>query len=90
MTDPQPFPFSSLSERQIEALSDVAFGGNGASFHPRTLESLVRAGLIEPVQMAERSAEFGGATFVWTVYTMSLPVHIAFCEWCATQEEEAY
>jgi hypothetical protein len=75
--------FDRLSERQIEALSAVAFGGEGASFHPRTLESLVRLGLIEPVQMAERSAEFGGGTFLWTTYTMSLPVHIAFCEWCS-------
>jgi len=78
--------FSGLSARQMEALCAVAFGGEGASFHPRTMESLVKRDLIAPVQMAERSPEFGGATFVWTSYTMPLSVHIAFCEWCSTQE----
>lgn len=64
----------------------MAFGGSGASFHPRTLESLVKLDLIEPVQVVERVSDFGGALFVWTAYTMPLPVHIAFCEWCETQE----
>jgi len=86
-TPPPPPDFSGLSARQIAALCAVAFGGNGASFHPRTLESLAKRGLIEPVQMAERSPEFGGATFLWTDYVMPLPVHIAFCEWCSAQEE---
>lgn len=85
MTD----PFSVLSARQIAALCDVAFGGVGRGFAPATLESLVRLELIEPVQVVERAPEFADANFVWTAYTMPLPVHIAFCEWCSTQEEGA-
>lgn len=82
-------PFSALSARQIAALCDVAFGGVGRGFAPATLESLVRLELIESVQVVEHAPEFGGANFVWTAYTMPLPVHIAFCEWCSAQEEEA-
>jgi hypothetical protein len=76
--------FSALNARQLEALSDVAFGGTGRTFHPRTLESLVRLELIEPVQ---RSEQTGMGEFRWTEYTMPLGVHIAFCEWCSTEVE---
>lgn len=76
--------FSGLSARQIEALSDVAFGGVGLGFTPATLESLAARDLIEPVEVSEPTKM---GLFRWTAYGMSLPVHIAFCEWCSTQPE---
>ena len=77
-----PPAFDGLSELQTDALCNVAFGGNGGGLRRQTLKSLEDRGLIERV--VERSRE-GNLIFAITKWEMPLPVHIAFCAWCATQ-----
>lgn len=76
--------FLGLSERQVEALCDVAFGGDGHRSHPRTMTSLASRSLVEFVPMETPTPE--GWKFRWMAYSMPLSVHIAFCEWCSAQE----
>jgi hypothetical protein len=74
--------FDQLSERQIEALCNVAFGGNGGGQNRRTLESLVRWKVIERVTVPDGPFSH---RFEWE---MPAAVHIDFCAWCATHAEE--
>jgi hypothetical protein len=76
------FDFDSLSEPQIDALANVAFGGRGAGLYRQTARSLVKRGLIVEVVRRE-----GG--FRWVEYEMPLAVHVAFCYWCRDREEVA-
>ena len=81
-----PFNFGSLSKRQIEALCDVAFGGNGWGFSDRTMKSLERHGLIEPQKVT--LAEPGQIPMRVTVWEMPIGAHIDFCAWCSEQPED--
>lgn len=73
--------FGSLSEQQVDALCNVAFGGHGAGVSPRTLKSLERRGLIASVPVHKRE---GNVLFSLLVWEMPLGVHIAFCDWCSS------
>lgn len=75
--------FDALSDRQLDALCNVAFGGHGSGIAPRTLASLHKRGLIEPVERHDRQ---GNLLFAITTWTMPLHVHVAFCAWCSTQK----
>lgn len=77
------YDFSKLSEKQIAALSDVAFGGQGGGCGHSTLRSLERRGLIE-----QRTEEWSGGLKVF-VYEMPLPAHMAFCAWCEENVPDA-
>lgn len=79
------FPFGSLSKRQIEALCDVAFGGNGWGFSDFTMKSLEKRGLIEPKQVT--LAEPGQIPMRVTIWEMPIGAHIDFCAWCSEQTE---
>ena len=81
-----PFNFGSLSKRQIEALCDVAFGGNGWGFSDRTMKSLERHGLIEPQKVT--LAEPSQIPMRVTVWEMPIGAHIDFCAWCSEQPED--
>lgn len=74
------YDFDSLSQSQIDALCNVAFGGAGGGVNRRTLELLTKKGLIVPV---ERSNSDRLGRFTWTEYDMPLIVHIDFCAWCS-------
>jgi hypothetical protein len=74
--------FDRLSSAQLAALGNVAFGGYGAGCNKKTLDSLVSKGLIERV--GERRADRFG-TFTVYKWTMPIPVHVEFCEWCANR-----
>lgn len=74
--------FDGLSLCQLDALCNVAFGGNGGGVNQRTLKSLRMRGLVEPVVRQERE---GNMLFSVTTWTMPIHVHIAFCDWCSRQ-----
>lgn len=80
-----PTIFSKLSDRQLDVLCNVAFGGHGGYCNPRTLKSLAERGLIEKVEITDRTRM---GTFVWATYEMPLHVHIQFCEWCSKTAED--
>ena len=75
--------FSRLSSQQIDALTNVAFGGEGAGCALRTLESLERRGLIR-LSVAREPTPFG-LMHVKRWY-MPIPAHIEFCSWAASKE----
>lgn len=76
--------FDALSVPQVQALCCVAFGGEGASCNPRTLASLERLGLIDPVIERVRTP-FGEMQV--RKYEMSLATHVEFCAWCSEQAD---
>ena len=72
--------FASLTPAQLRVFEQVAINQDGGH-HPSTLKALERRGMIESYQ--ERwSDKFPGSI---TRYMVPLPVHIAWCEWCAEQ-----
>lgn len=71
--------FDKLTEKQREVLGAIAINQDGG--HNRnTLRSLVKLELIEEVAEPEIH---NGMRFVIIRYTMPLPVHIRWCEWCS-------
>jgi hypothetical protein len=76
----EPIKFSRLGQRQIDALSNVAFGGKGTGVAPSMLKRLAAKGLIEP-EIQTGSDRFG--SYSWAVWSMPLSVHIQFCAFCA-------
>lgn len=78
--------FEGLSDQQVDVLANVAFGGAGGGVPRRAMRPLVERGFVDPVERVEQS---GGMVFRWTEYVMPLPVHIAFCEWCAERFPDA-
>ena len=76
--------FSKLSKRQREALSSVAFGGEGLGFPPATMASLERRGLIVAEQREDHSQRF---TLRYTAWSMPFSVHVDFCAWCDENAE---
>jgi hypothetical protein len=79
--------FDKLSNIQIEALCNVAFGGHGAGCNPRTLESLAKIEIDGFPLICKIVHRLYYEPFDTTIRTweMSLPVHIKFCEWCSRQ-----
>lgn len=81
--------FSRFSDANIEALSNVAFGGDGRRIPFGRLRALERRGLIAHEMQVVGSDRFGEISV--PVWFMPTPVHIAFCSWGAEQvpgEEE--
>jgi hypothetical protein len=76
-TDSPIIDFDALTEKQRDLLGHIAMlGGSG---HPRTIESLLKRGLIE-----EYSETLPGRfPVVIKRYTMPIWVHIQWCEWCS-------
>ena len=74
--------FDGLTKAQDEAVQLIAFGGDGRTVHPKTLDVLLRRGLI--VQTGEEVIcrdRFGVVTA--PVYQMPLGEHMRYCQWCA-------
>jgi hypothetical protein len=68
-----------LSKNQLHVFGLITIGQDGGH-HPKTLEALLNKNLIasEEVTLADR---FG--KFIYTRYYVPLPIHYAWCEWCA-------
>lgn len=72
-----------LTERQRGALGLIAIGEDGMH-HSRTLETLLRKGLIEQYEQALP----GGLPVRIKRYRVPLAVYAAWCEWCAENVSE--
>ena len=75
----------SLSEKQRRALGLIAIGRDEC-LNDRTVDSLVRRGLVE-----RRSERIRSGQFMLTVMRYSVPVnvHLAWCGWCAKNGGES-
>ena len=75
--------FDRLSPRQLAVFEQIATG-HGVGHPQRTLDSLERLNLVT-------SANFnvgGRPPVIVKRYIVPLPVHMAWCEWCAEQPDE--
>lgn len=80
-------PCAGRSAAQRQAFERIAVSmPHGAS--RRTLDTLVRAGLIEYAGEAYAGRDAFGV-FSVKVYAVPLPVHMQWCQWCAENVEEA-
>lgn len=84
----EPIPLSSdeayraidrLRGRQRDVLGAIAMDQPGVR-HPRTLAKLLSLGLITE---HEETQQWEIGTFRFKRYATPLPVHIAWCRWCA-------
>jgi len=74
---PASYDFDSLSERQRNAMMWLMMGQDSFDhFSGQTVASLVKRGLIEKVGQKR------GIETRWR-YLMPIPVHLAWCAWCA-------
>lgn len=69
-----------LSPSQQQVLSACAVGQDGGH-NPRTLEALVRKGLLERKTQKDQM-------FKIYRYDVPLTVHMVWCEWCAENGED--
>ena len=75
--------FDRLSKRQIHVLEQIATNNDGG--HPqRTLDSLEAKGYI--VGQLQYLSGFPPVAVIR--YSVPIPVHIAWCQWCAEQQTE--
>jgi len=82
--------YEGLSKQQFEALTSIAFGGDGGYFHPKTLESLEGRGLIEGYKKTiygKGSSVIDRLPLIVKAYYMPIPEHFKFCEWCSNHPE---
>jgi hypothetical protein len=69
-----------LSQAQIIALANIAYGTRGGGLYRQTARSLIKRGLLIEIPRNENG-------WCWTEYEMPTLVCIAFCAWCAEREE---
>lgn len=75
--------FAKLSKRQLKVLEQLATGND--SGHPqKTLESLEKKDYI--VGQLQYLSGFPPVAVIR--YSVPIPVHIAWCQWCAEQQTE--
>lgn len=80
------YPIPGLNKRQREVFESIATGGEGP-YHPKTLAKLLAVGAI-----VERQRTIGRDAFGLVVvsnYSVPLPLHYAWCRWCADEQEVA-
>jgi hypothetical protein len=73
--------FSKLTKNQRHVLGLIAMGEDGGH-SDRTLDSLVKRGLIE-----RQEQSFGDGLGSIYRYSMPLSVHMAWCAWCAERNK---
>lgn len=86
---PERSVFDRLGPRQLEVLSEVAFGGNDRNPGPaKVMRSLEDKGLIVKEERPRQGRDVLGS-YSWTEarWVMPIPVHADFCAWCAEQVE---
>ena len=67
-----------LTKRQIKTFEQIALGSD-KGVNRRTAEALLRKGLIN-----EKLTSYGMHLAVYR-YSVPLPIHVKWCEWCANQ-----
>lgn len=72
--------FDKLSDAQINVFEQIAIG-NDAGHNQRTLDSLLKRGLIETYR--EPFIDYIGQTYI-TRYRVTTSAHIDWCAWCET------
>lgn len=80
--------FRNLSAAQQSAFEQIASGWSGGrEFHPRTMQALEAAGLVEGYDAIDTD---NGFSFPVTVrlWQVPIPVHIEWCSWCAENFDE--
>lgn len=73
--------FAKLSPRQLHVFEQIAIG-YGLGHPQRTVDSLKKNGYIKG-----NVVSLNGATAI-TCYSVPIPVHIAWCQWCAETATE--
>ena len=73
--------FQGLTPAQDRVLAQIATGNDGAH-HPATLKALEDKGLIESEEVKDN---YGGLPFTYRRYYVPFPIHLEWCEWCASQ-----
>ena len=72
---------NSLTPAQKRVFSQICCG-HSQGHHPRVLEALMEKGLVQRLEMKD-------GMFTWYDYDFAdYAVHMAWCEWIATQPEE--
>lgn len=77
--------FTKLTKRQLEVFEQIAVN-NDAGHPTQTLKSLEGKGLIESEEQIVGSR--GEVQVKIKRYFVPAPVHIAWCEWCASLPDE--
>ncbi len=72
---------------QRRALDAIGCGHYAPIMSDKTRDSLLRAGLIE--HAGGRRIGNGALAVVVQEYQMPIPVHMAWCEFCASEKEDA-
>ena len=80
MTQKPRHPAAACTPAQHAVFEQIAVG-NDRCHHPATLAALLRRGLIEKV--GERVIGAPPLQVHVPVYEVPLPLHMAWCEWCA-------
>ena len=78
--------YKGLTDKQLEVLTSIAFGGTGSFCHPKTLEVLERQGLIESYEKAiygKGNTPIDRLPVMIKEYSMPISEHIKFCIWCS-------
>ena len=81
--------YEGLSASQFEALTSIAFGGDGGGFSPKTLRSLEARGLLvayDKKLTGRGTSVLDYLPIIVKAYVMPIPEHIKFCEWWAQHE----
>lgn len=76
----QTIDFTKLTKKQLEVFEQIAIGRD-TGHNDRTLESLVNKGYITctPKQLP------GWPPVKINTYSVSIPIHMAWCQWCSTR-----
>lgn len=83
--------YKGLNPKQFEALSSIAFGGDGRGFHTDTLKSLEKRGLIEGYDSpfyGRGNSPIDRIPVIVRKYFMPISEHMEFCQWCADNCED--
>lgn len=79
-----------LTKAQQDVLGNIAIGLDG--YHPaRVIKALLAKGLIEPEEQrgyGSGNSPIDRIPITVTRYSVPLPVHIAWAQWCSEQGEE--
>lgn len=78
--------FTKLSPKQLEVFEAIAIG-HGYGHPERTLHSLWKKGYIERHRHMLDSARGQIPVQIYR-YSVPIPIHIAWCQWCAEKLEE--
>ena len=77
-----PRSFRNLPPAQLAVFGQIAVSLDGGH-NPRTIDALVRKGLIVSVLEPLRDTPPGHPVTYLHRYSVPLPIHMEWCQWCA-------